>query len=354
MLTRELKLKLNRTQEKTLNAWLWNLTGVYNWAIRKIELNAKDKIYFSQFDFVNLLSNHGKKLDIPSHTIQGVLSQAYIAWDRCFKKIGRKPHLKSVRNKLNSIPFPDPIKNPIDGKVKIPGFGTLRFHKYTLPQAKIKCGRILKRASGWYLQLTYDAVNKFEVKQTNKSVGIDTGFKSLLTLSDGTKIENNRHFVKLQERMAQVQRGRNKKKIARLHEKIANQRKDYNHKVSRKIVEEYSEIYITNDNLRGQASMFGKSIGDAGIGQLRNFISYKGVSHGRKVSFVSSYKSTMICSACGSESGPHGMSGLAVRDWECKVCGTRHDRDVNAAINILNLGAGTALKQTYALEQSNA
>jgi putative transposase len=349
MITRELKLKLNSSQEEKLNTWLWHLTGVYNFAIRKIKLDANDKRYYSKMTFQNLLSGHSSRLEIPSHVIQGTLVQAWSAWNRCFKKLNKKPHLKSIRNKMNSIPFPDPIKNPIEGKISLLGLGILRFHKYTLPKSKIKCGRVIKRSSGWYLQLTYDIDNKFQVYKTDKKVGIDTGFKSLLTLSDGTKIENNRSFVKLQTRMAQVQRGRNKKKVARLHEHIANQRKDYNHKVSRKIVENYKEIYITEDNLRGQAHKFGKSIMDAGIGQLRTFIKYKGDAHGRLVKFVSSINTTKTCSKCGSLTGPTGWNGLKVRGWECSACGAVHDRDVNSAMVILNLGAGTALEQRCSL-----
>ena len=109
MVTRELKLKLNSHQEKKINEWLFSLAGVYNWAYRKIELNAKDKIYFSKFDFINLLSDHGRKINISSHTIQGILSQIYDSWDRFFNKKTKKPKMKSTRNKLNSIPFPDVI-----------------------------------------------------------------------------------------------------------------------------------------------------------------------------------------------------------------------------------------------------
>ena len=347
VIVRELKLKLNKSQEHLFNTWLFYLAGIYNWGIRKIELNAKNKIYFSKMEFQNILANHGKKLNIPSHTIQGTLLQAWGAWDRCFKKKGGKPHFKSARNKLNSISFIDPIKNPVDGKIKLPEIGYLKFHKYKLPDAKIKRGRIIKRASGWYLQLTYNYQHKFEVKQTNKKIGIDTGFKHLLTLSDGTKIENNRYFSQSQQRLAQAQRGKRKKLTARLHERIANQRKDHNHKVSRKLVEDYAEIYITKDNLKGQQKKFGKSIMDSGIGQLRNFIAYKSVLHGRKMSFVSSINTTMTCSNCGSKTGPTGLGKLAVRNWVCEVCGERHDRDINAAINILNLGLGASLEKSY-------
>ena len=89
MIVRILKLKLTKKQEQTLEQWLFNLTGVYNWGLRKIELNAQDKIYFSQQTFQNLLSNHGKTLDIPSHTLQGTLIQVHNAWQRCFKKLAK-------------------------------------------------------------------------------------------------------------------------------------------------------------------------------------------------------------------------------------------------------------------------
>jgi transposase len=156
---------------------------VWNWSIKKIEHNAQDKIYFSAFDFVNLLSDHGKKLGIPSHTIQGVLSQAYTAWSRCFKKIGGKPKLKGQRNKLNSVVFPDRIHPPKENHISIPGIGKIRYHKQMLPKGNIKCGRIIKRASGWYLCLFIDAERAAIIRTGYGKIGIDPGFKSLLTLA---------------------------------------------------------------------------------------------------------------------------------------------------------------------------
>lgn len=342
MIIRELKLKLTKKQEQTFTTWIPILTSIYNWGVRKIELNAKNKIYFSKFDFIDLLVNHSKQLDIPAHTIKGILSIVYISWGRCFKKISKKPKLKSVRNKLNSIPFPDviPRSRIKNNQIRIPGIGWIRHFKQDIPEGKIKQGRIIKRASGWYLQLTIDTKHIFPVKETDSKVGIDTGFKTLATLSDGTKFENERNFCKLQKRLAQAQRGKRKKLVGRLSEKIKNKRKDYNHKVSRKIVENYQEIYITKDSLIKQAKKFGKSVTDAGISQLRNFITYKGDVHGRKVKLVDSKFTTMTCSICKARTGPTGLSKLAVRDWVCSACGAQHDRDINAACNILNLGLG--------------
>lgn len=345
MITRELKLKLTTRQKNTLNTWLKQLTGIYNWAIRTIELNAEDKVYFSKFDFINKLSGSSKKIQVPSHVIQGTLDRAYTAWGRCFKKVSRKPKLKSVRNKLNSVPFPDPIPlTRIKEKlIRMPKLGWVKFYKQDLPEGTIKQARIVKRASGWYCQLTLDTNHRFPVEDTDRKVGIDTGFHHLATLSDGTKVNNPRNYRKEQKRLAQAQRGNRKKLAARLHERISNRRKDYNHKVSRKIVESFKDIYITKDNLRGQARIFGKSIMDAGISQLRQFISYKGDVHGRRVTLVDSKHTTMTCSTCGALTGPTGMDGLAVRNWECSACGAQHDRDTNAARVVLNTGLGWSL-----------
>jgi IS605 OrfB family transposase len=342
MIVRTLKLRLNRSQEIFLEQWLWRLTGVYNWGLKRIELNAKDGIYFSKLDFQNSLADHGKKLDVPSHTIQGTLLQVYDAWQRCFKKLAKKPHLKGVRNKLNSIPFPDPLKAPVGNKIAIPGLGKVRFHKQEFPAAKIKCGRILKKASGWYLCLFLDTDNKFPVKENTKAVGIDPGFHSLLTLSDGTKIENPRELRKGEERIAQAQRAQDKALVARLQEKQANRRNDRNHKISRRIVENYATICYSDDNFKGMARKFGKSIGEAALGKLIGMLTYKSHVGGRQLISVNSSRTTMTCSNCGALTGPTGLSGLKVRHWVCPACGADHDRDINSAKVILSVGLGTS------------
>ena len=148
MIVRTLKLRPTKLQEIQLNQWLWNLTGLWNWAIKKIERDAQNKIFHSEFDFVNLVANHSKRMGIPSHVMQGLLKQAHTGWQRCFKKLSKKPHLKGRRNELTSIPFPDPIKSPVENHIAIPGLGKMRFHKQELPEGKIKCGRIVKKASG--------------------------------------------------------------------------------------------------------------------------------------------------------------------------------------------------------------
>ena len=342
VITRELKLKLTKKQENTLNEWLWTLSGVFNWGIRKIKQDAKDKIFYSKKTFQNLLADHGKKMGIPSHTIQGILIQVWTSWDRCFKKKSKEPHLKSVMNKLKSIPFPDaiPLSRVTAKTIRIPTIGELKYFKQEIPEGKIKCARIVKKISGWYLQITLDADHTFQVKETEDKIGIDTGFKHLAILSNGKKYSNQRNFIKYQKRLAQSQRGKNKKLSARIHERIANRRKDHNHKVSKEIVQNYSEIYVTNDNLRGQSKIFGKSVSDAGISQLRSFILYKSGNHGRKCELVNSKNTTKTCGECWSLTGPTGLDMLHVRVWECGACGALLDRDINSSNVILKLGLG--------------
>ena len=342
MIVRTVKLRLNKPQEEQLNSWLGNLTSIYNWGLRKIELNAKDKIYFGKMDFQNLLADHGKKLDIPSHTIQGTLLQVHNAWARCFKRIAKRPRLKGIRNRLNSIPFPDPLNAPKNGRFSIPGLGKVRFHKQELPEAKIKCGRIVKRASGWYLCLWLDAEHKFDVIETDKAIGIDPGFDTLLTLSDGTKIENPRELRKGSKRMAQAQRGKNKKLIARLQERQANRRSDRNHKISRWLVENHKTICYSDDNFKSMARRFGKSVSEASLGNLTSMIDYKGRTGGREIIKVDSRNTTKTCSACRSLAGPTGLSGLVVRHWKCSACGAVHNRDINSALVVLDVGLGTS------------
>jgi IS605 OrfB family transposase len=127
---------------------------------------------------------------------------------------------------------------------------------------------------------------------------------------------------------------------ARLQERQVNRRRDRNHKISRKLVEGYKTIYYSDDNFKGMARLFGKSVSEAALSNLIGMITYKGRIGGREVKPVNSFQTTMTCSNCGKPTGPRGLSGLAVRQWECSVCGTVWDRDHNSSLNILNAGLG--------------
>jgi len=361
MIQRQIKLKVKHKQETILNYWLFILRGIWNWAIRKIELDAKDSIYYTKKEFQNLLATHSERLNIPSHTLQGILCMAFDSWQRCFKKLSKKPRLKGFRNPLGSIPFPDPVRRPDGVHIKIPGLGRFKFHNQDIPEGEIKCGRIVKRASGWYLCLFIDASPKSIPRIASGQIGIDPGYKTTLTLSTGEKIEMPKEFAKKEKRLIQANKSlgspkktkkgekrkepkfkRKGKLLARLHEKIKNKRKDNNHKLSRKLISENSVIVFSKDNIKGLAKRFGRSVAEASHYQLRQMLSYKSHTGGSQYIEVDSKKSTMTCSSCLFLTGPTGLSGLQVRNWGCKCCGAQHDRDVNAAINTLITGLGTS------------
>src|SRR5262245_15891377 len=206
MIQRQLKLRLKARQEGQLTDWLYHLTGVWKWAMRKIELDAKDGIFYTPQAFHNLLANHSAKLGLPSHTLQGMLSTAYTAWQRCFQKRAKRPKLKGRRNKLMSIPFPDQFKRPIGTTIQIPGVGQVRFHAQTLPAGRIKSGRVIKRASGWYRCLSIEAAPQPIPHTGNGVIRIDPRFQHLLTLSSGEKIPHPQELRRTAQRLAQAQR----------------------------------------------------------------------------------------------------------------------------------------------------
>jgi len=178
--------------------------------------------------------------------------------------------------------------------------------------------------------------------QAAGQIGIDPGFKDLITTSDGQKVGHPKELHLLADRLAQAQRGRNRQLIAGIQQRIKNQRKDRNHKLSLRLVQENEFIAFSKDNNKGLARSFGKSVASSAHYQLRQMLAYKSRAGGTQYVEVDSRNSTKTCSACGALSGPTGYAGLKVRQWVCSACGAEHDRDINAAINTLIAGAGAA------------
>jgi putative transposase len=340
MISCQIKLRTSVAQDKILTEWLWYLTGAWNTAIKRIGQDAKGGIYYSEFDMMGQVAGHSERIGIPSHTLRAIFAEAQTAWSRCFKKISKAPRLKSARRPLNSISFPDPIKSPAGNRITLPLLGKLRFHKQDIPKGKIKCGRIIKRTSGWYLCLFIDAFRAPIKRMNSGSVGMDPGFLTLLTLSTGERVKHPRELEASAKRLAQAQRGHNKHLAARIYERIRNQKKDRNHKLSLRLVRDFDHIYFSKDSARRIATKFGKSVASSNHSQLRQMLSYKSLAGGSEFVEVDPKFSTRTCSCCGALTGPAGLAGLKVRSWVCSGCGTHHDRDINAAINTLKTGSG--------------
>jgi putative transposase len=337
MITRKLKLKLNTADSAKAEGLLFQLTGAVNWALRKLEQDAEGGVFHRYEDLANLTSGQAKKSGIHSQVFQQALKQAVRAWDDHKFNGKGKPRLKGNRNKLNSFVFPQACHRNGDKHIKVPAFGVLRTHKQSIPEGRIKQCRFLKKPSGWYAVLTLDC-GREPILVTDRQVnGADPGFNTLLTLSNGVKAEHPKELQRSLAQLGRLQRSKAKKKTARLHERIANQRLDRNHKLSLDLVRTHEVLYISKDNHQAVAKRFGKSAASSAHGQLKQLINYKSSSCGRLMVEVPSKYSTQTCSACGALTGPKGLGGLKVRNWTCS-CGATHDRDVNAAINALIAG----------------
>jgi putative transposase len=172
-----------------------------------------------------------------------------------------------------------------------------------------------------------------------EEVGIDLGLKHTAVTSEGERLEAGRYYGNLEKAIANAQRRGHRRKAKRLHRKGARRRADSLHKFSRMIVDRYQTIVIGDVSSPKLArTRMAKSVLDAGWGMLKTQLQYKGQQAGRSVSIVNEQYTSRACSACRALTGPAGVNGLRVRTWVCRACGETHDRDVNAARNILSAG----------------
>ena len=207
----------------------------------------------------------------------------------------------------------------------------------------------MKRPSGWYLHCVC-AVEAKPLRENSKAVGLDMGITYLVADSEGNTTENPRRYKRSLERLAKAQRvlsrrvkgSRRRRKatqgVARIHEKIANQRKDALHKLSRHYVNHYQRIVI--EDLR-PANMvknhnLAQAISDSSWGRLRQYLAYKAAEAGREIEAIPPQYTSQRCSRCGE----YVQKSLSVRTHICPHCGFIADRDVNAAINILQARTG--------------
>jgi putative transposase len=205
------------------------------------------------------------------------------------------------------------------------------------------CSSIAQDAGGrWYINLTVST--EAIASAGTGSIGIDLGLKELASLSTGEKIEAPRWFRNQQERIATAQRANKKRQVRSLRAKVAAQRGDHLHKLSTRLVQEHGAIFVGNvrPSVLGRTKM-AKSIYDAGWSTLRHHLAYKAVRHGVLFDVIDERWTTQTCNACGVIAGPKGRAGLKKRVWTCG-CGTVHDRDENAARNILARGLASLVE----------
>ena len=248
----------------------------------------------------------------------------------------------------------------LDGKVKLPKVGWVKVKVHRQPRGLIKSATISKTATGKYFISILCEEEVFPLPKTNSSLGIDLGLENFAILSTGEKINNPRFLASLSKKLAREQKvlsrrallakkkGRKlsdchnyqkqKLKVARIHEKISNQRRDFLNKLSTELIKNHDVNCI--EDLASQNLMknhhLARAIGDVSWYEFVRQLSYKADWYGKKIITISRwFPSSQLCSACGFSSG---KKLLSIREWTCEYCGTHHDRDINASINILKEG----------------
>jgi len=314
--------------------------------IRQQEILKSDK---KKIEFLN---------DIHSQVLQDVLFRVERAFQGFFCRLKEKngkagyPRFKS-ENRYDSITYPQqPGFQLTEQGLKLSKIGTIKLKKHREIKGDIETCTIKKEIDRWYacFSVEYEPVKKLI---PDKAIGIDMGIKSFATLSNGEIIDNPKYLRKSEERLITKQRQLSQKKkgsynrkkarikVAKLHCKVRNQRNDFHHKVSRKIVDTYGFIVVENLHIKGMVRNhhLAKSISDAGWRQFLNYLTYKAEEAGCLVEKVFPHYTSINCSVCG-EPVP---KTLAQRIHRCPFCKTVMDRDHNAAQNILlKSTAGTA------------
>lgn len=284
--------------------------------------------------------------DVDAVALQQTLRQLDDAYKRFFKGLCKYPKFKSKKNPKNSYKT---MKVEMEyNRIKIPKVGWLQFANSRDISGRVVSATISKTPTNkYYISLTVDETVE-KLKPVGKEVGIDLGLKTFAVCSDGFEIKAPKPLWKYSTRLKKLQRKLSKKpkrytknyeklrlKIALLHEKIANIRKDFHHKLSTKLIRENQLICLETLNIKGMTKnhKLARAILDCGFYSFVEMLKYKANMYGRQIQFIDMfYPSSKTCSCCGSVKD---NLLLSERTYICEKCGTIIDRDYNASINIL-------------------
>jgi len=349
---RVLRLRLKDKHAKWLSELARKVNVVWNYCNEvSYKVWERERRFMNGFDLQKYLNGASKEgLRIGSAVFKQV-AEELATCRRQHKKVRLAwRESRGARRSLGWIPFKARTLTYRSGQIWFAGKPVSLWDSYGLAQyaERLRAGSFSKDARGrWYLNVVVEvdvaqqpkAAAEDIVAGRARDVGIDLGLKDLACLSDGSRIERTKFFGDIEEKLAVAQRANQKGRVRALHAKAANQRQDLLHKESTRLVRRNDAIYVGNVNAAAMAkTKRGKSSLDAGWSMFRTLLRYKCDDAGVQFVEVDERYTTRTCSDCGWVGGPQGIAGLGMRGWICVGCGATHDRDINAARNILARG----------------
>lgn len=339
MKLKTIRLRVKDKHAKTLQRMAKSVNLVWNY-INELSSRAitERRQFLSAYDIQKYTNGCAAELGLHSHTVQ-CIGKAYV--DRRIQAKRTKLRWRKSSGKHRSlgwIPINTDASSWKNGRIYHSGMLFDVWDSYGLATGKFRAGCFSEDSRGrWYFNTWVES--QITHGSGQDAVGIDLGLKTTATCSDGSKLEAGFFYVNLEDKLASAQRARNKTRVRAIHAKIANRRKDALHKFSTGLVRRCGTIIVGDVSPQKLAkTRMAKSVNDAGWGLLKRMLSYKCDHAGIQFKVVGEAYTTRTCSSCGALSGPQGVNGLRIREWACVECGVTHDRDVNAARNILAAG----------------
>ena len=345
------RLYPNKQQQELINMTFGCTRYVFNRilgdAIKYYEENKKTKIntpatYKSDYPFLK---------EVDSLALANAQLQVKVAYKNFYNGSGF-PKFRSKKNNYQSYTTNNQKGSVrIEGsKIKLPKVGFVKIKLHQAVQGVIKSVTISKNPSGKYYISILTQQEIAQLASIDKKLGIDLGLKNFAITSDGDIFENPKFLRKTEKQLTKAQRELSRKKkgsnnrykarlkVAKLHEKIANQRKDFLHKLSTKLIRENQTIVMEDLSVKNMMKnhKLAKAISEVSWYQFRLMLDYKSKWYGREIIIApSNYASSQLCSNCGYKNTD--VKDLKIREWKCPSCGSVHDRDINASKNLLKL-----------------